>query len=269
MRVLRVFPRKTNATPTDENVRFKQPGFFDEADAVHVSCAFSCDLEHAERLVEAWETVAPTKLGGPATGQRGKEFTPGMYVKEGYTITSRGCPNKCWFCDVWKRDGSIRELEIKGGYNVLDDNLLACSEKHIRSVFKMLKRQKKRAQFTGGLEAARLKQWHVDLLVDLNPEQMFFAYDKEDDYEPLVEAARLMNDSGLMKQRNARCYVLMGHKGDSVEAANRRCEDALKLGYFPMGMLYIDKRGKYNREFKKLQREWARPAIIYGKHKGD
>ena len=108
---------------------------------------------------------------------RGEEFTPGLYLKHGYTITSRGCPNKCWFCSVWKRDGNIRELAIKDGWNVQDDNLLACSEGHIRAVFEMLKRQKRRAELTGGLEALRLRRWHVDLMKDAKIKQAFFAYD--------------------------------------------------------------------------------------------
>lgn len=37
-RIIRVFPTKTNATPTDELVRIREtPSFFDEADEVHES----------------------------------------------------------------------------------------------------------------------------------------------------------------------------------------------------------------------------------------
>jgi radical SAM superfamily enzyme YgiQ (UPF0313 family) len=112
-----------------------------------------------EKLEKAWRNVAPVTVGGPAFDEPGGEFVPGMYLKPGYVITSRGCPNNCWFCQVPKREGGvIRELEIKDGNNILDDNLLACSEDHIRKVFDMLKKQKYgRPFFTGGLEAARLK----------------------------------------------------------------------------------------------------------------
>lgn len=44
-RIIRVFPTKTNATPTDELVRIREtPSFFDEADEVHVSV-----LGHTDR----------------------------------------------------------------------------------------------------------------------------------------------------------------------------------------------------------------------------
>jgi hypothetical protein len=79
-------------------------------------------------------------------------------LKKGYVITSRGCPNRCWFCSVWRREGEvIRELPVTDGWNVLDDNLLVCSENHIRAVFAMLARQRRMPLFTGGLEAAWLK----------------------------------------------------------------------------------------------------------------
>ena len=60
---------------------------------------------------------------GPATGMCGEAFTPGLYLKHGYTITSRGCHNHCWFCSVPKREGTLRELPITDGWNILDDNV--------------------------------------------------------------------------------------------------------------------------------------------------
>ncbi len=105
-RVIRVFPRRTKATPDDEGARIGVgPGLFDEADEVHVSVAFTWDLPLAEKLAAEWKFVAPVQMGGPALGTRGEGFTPGFYVRRGYTITSRGCPNRCWFCSVWKREG--------------------------------------------------------------------------------------------------------------------------------------------------------------------
>ena len=95
MKVLRVFPRKTNATPDDKNVIInRMPTLFDEADQIHVSVAFTWDIPRAEELAYMWQSVAPTSIGGPAFNERGEEFEPGMYLKQGYTITSRGCPNK-------------------------------------------------------------------------------------------------------------------------------------------------------------------------------
>ncbi|MCR4442159.1 MAG: hypothetical protein QHH10_08190 [Peptococcaceae bacterium] len=159
-------------------------------------------------------------------------------------------------------------MEIEEGNNILDDNLLACSEKHIRDVFAMLKRQKYgRPMFTGGLEAARLKDWHVDLLVDINPESIFFAYDTPDDYEPLIRAGKMLMEAGLKIRHPLRAYVLIGYPKDTFEKAEKRLTDTIKAGFMPMAMLYRDQTGKVNKEWARFQREWARPAIVDQKKK--
>ena len=44
-RIIRVFPRRTKATPVDElAIVGREPGLFDEADEVHISVAFTCDI---------------------------------------------------------------------------------------------------------------------------------------------------------------------------------------------------------------------------------
>ena len=269
-RIIRVFPRKTRATPSDQMVYFDGPTFFAEADEVHISVTFTYDLPKAEMLANQWGVVAPVKIGGPATGERSGEFTPGLYLKRGYTITSRGCPNACWFCCVWRREGrEIRELKIKDGWNILDDNILACSESHIKSVFEMLKRQPRPAEFRGGLEAARLKDWHVDLLLSIRVRQMFFAYDTPDDFEPLVSAAKKLKTAGIIRPAShcVRCYVLIGYPKDDFEKAEKRLRDVLQLGIMPMAMLYRDESGEPSRSWKRFQREWANHFIVGSKLK--
>jgi len=123
---------------------------------------------------------------------------PGRYIKPGYVFTSRGCPRRCWFCSVWKRDLVSRLLPIIDGWNILDDNLLACPRDHVEAVSAMLRRQKHRIEFTGGLEALALQDYQVDLLASLRPRPtMFFAYDPGDDFETLRSAAGRLLEAGL------------------------------------------------------------------------
>jgi len=266
MRIIRVFPRRTNATPIDELAYIGSPTLFAEADEVHISVIFSWDIPEAERLEKEWRHVAPVKIGGPAFGFRGENFTPGQYVKRGYVITSRGCPNHCWFCGVWKREGDlIRELPITEGFNILDDNLLACSDVHIKNVFAMMAKQKQRKYFTGGLEAARLKPWHVEEFAKIKPKEMFFAYDGPEDKEPLFEAGKLLKNSGFKFGDPLRAYVLVGYKGDTFEAAEKRFIDCARAGFMPMSMLYRDEKGERDPAWIKFSWPWARPAIVRSK----
>lgn len=274
--MIRVFPSKTNATPVDKKAfTGDPPGLFlpDIDTVVHISVTFTWDLPEGERLLKEWEKYfKQVEIGGPGTGMKGGEFIPGQYLKKGYVITSRGCRNRCWFCTVWKREGNIRELRIREGNNILDDNLLACSDTHIRAVFEMLKKQSSkyqgmRKEFTGGLEAALLKEWHVKELREINPYQMFFAYDTPGDKEPLFEAGKLLKKYGFTYSQ-MRCYCLIGYPVDTMEKAEKRLYDCLEAGFVPMAMLYIDESGYFRKEWKKFQREWVRPAIIKAKLKG-
>jgi hypothetical protein len=263
MKLLRIFPSKTKATPNDDNVIInRMPELYDEADEIHISVAFTWDIPRAEKLYDFWKAVAPTKIGGPAIGTKGEEFIPGKYLKEGYLITSRGCNNRCWFCSVWKREGCLTELTIKEGWIITDDNLLACSENHIQSVFSMLRKQEQKPRFTGGLEAKLLTQERANQLKELSPDTMFFAYDTPDDLEPLINAGRLLFDAGFTKASHTlRAFVLIGYPKDSFDFALKRLQQTWDAGFMPMAMLYRDYESKFSHEWKKFQREWANPVI--------
>lgn len=246
MRIIRVFPRRTTATPVDSLVCINRgPLLMDRADEIHISVTFSWDLTRSFELQKQWESVGHVRIGGPAIGQCGEDFVPGKYLRAGYVITSRGCPNKCWFCSVWKREGPIRELPIVDGWNVQDDNLLACSDKHVQSVFSMLRRQDHSVKFMGGLEAARLKDWHVDELSRLNLKAVVFAYDTADDLEPLRKAGRMLVSGGIISKRNtvARCYVLVGFPKDTFGRADERVNQAMSAGFVPYVMIYRSEGG--------------------------
>ena len=272
MRLIRVFPRRTKASPADALAYFGPPDLYAEADAVHVSVTFTADKAKAEQLAHAWKHVAPVTVGGVAYGDQGTDFVPGLYIKHGYTFTSRGCPRRCWFCSVWKRDPIPRLLTpIQDGWNVLDDNLLACPEPHVRAVFEMLARQKRRVEFTGGLEALALQDYQVELLASLHPRPtMFWAYDPGDAFETLQSAARRLFAAGFTRaSHRVRCYVLIGYPKDTFDLATRRLTEMTNLGFTPMAMLWQPEEASQEKyrpgdQWRSFQRRWARPAIIHG-----
>jgi hypothetical protein len=271
-RIIRVFPRKTKATPTDALAYFGPPDRLAEADEVHVSVTFTYDKAWAEHLADQWKHVAPVKIGGVAYGDRGEEFVPGRYVKPGYIFTSRGCPRRCWFCSVWKRDPVPRLLPVVNGWNVLDDNLLACPRDHVEAVFAMLHRQKRRIEFTGGLEALSLQDYQVELLASLRPRPtMFFAYDPGDAFETLESAARRLLAAGFTRASHCmRAYVLIGYPKDTFDDAQRRLQQMLGIGFTPHAMLWrpeTQSQMKYAPEesWRAFQRTWARPVIIHAR----
>jgi hypothetical protein len=267
MRIARVFPRRTSASPSDALAFFGPPSMFDEADEIRVSCTWTWDRPRAEMLAKEWRVVSGNVLlGGPAYDDPGEEFTPGKYLKPGLVFTSRGCPNKCWFCYTPKREGGIRQLEIKDGYNVLDSNLLACADDHIKKVFSMLARQPERPRFTGGIDSELVKPWIAREIVKLKPSSAFFAYDTPSAFEPLADAWGMFKAAGETNSGRAyQVYTLIGYKGDTLEKARARLENVLSLGIMPLAMLY--NKGEYadGQGWGMLQREYANKFIVGAK----
>jgi hypothetical protein len=264
MMTARVFPRKTKASPDDRLAFFAEPDLLTpRVDRVLVSCTFTWDKPRAEELARAWRTVCDdVQIGGPACGSPAEEFAPGMFLKPGYVITTRGCNNRCWYCMVPKREGRLRELEVKDGFNVLDSNLLQASAEHIARVFAMLKRQKDRIRFTGGIEARLVNPWIASLLRSAKPKALYCANDRPGDIEHLRNAAEHLLTAGFTKASHVlSAYVLCGFKGDTLDAAEQRMRETWDAGFVPYAMLYRDARGETSPEWRAFQRAWVRPQI--------
>lgn len=259
--MIRVFPDRTKWTPIDALAFVGAPPFEKPPQQpVRVSVTFTWDLLEGQRLLRAWsDYYDDVEIGGPAFGDPGGEFEPGRFIKKGVTITSRGCTKKCEYCFVPKREGVVRELPIKEGWIVQDNNLLACSRKHIEAVFEMLKTQPEPAEFAGGLDTIYLKDWHRDLLDSIRIKQMFFACDTPAGIKPLERAAKILQGISRNKMR---CYTLIGFDGEKLADAENRLKRVWELGFMPFAQLYQEeKKIEYSKEYRKLARNWSLPAI--------
>ena len=262
--MIRVFPRRTKWTPNDVHTFVGDPPLYlpERIDPVRISVTFTWDIPEGQRLFRSWSRFSDdVQIGGPAFNDPGGEFTRGRFVKYGVVVTSRGCPKFCSFCLVSKREGRIRELEIKDGWNVIDNNLLACSREHIEAVFEMLRRQPQPADFTGGLDKDFLRPWHVDLLKSIRLNRTWFACDLERDFPALERAAALMADFSMAKKY---CYVLIGYGQDTPKEAESRLMRVFKLGFMPFAMLYrgtdVVRRMHPDPVWRALSKKWCRPA---------
>jgi hypothetical protein len=263
--MIRVFPRQTKWTPDDELSFVGEPPLpqFRPADPtmpVFVSCTFTWDVAYAERLAASWRRFyRRVELGGPAFGDAGNEFVAGRFLKQGVTITSRGCPRHCPWCVVPRREGVIRELSIVPGYIVQDNNLLACSERHLDAVFAMLCEQKRGAVFSGGLDARLFDSLTLHRLEQIRVAELWFALDSNATWPSLRRVANWC--SGVFSIEKMRCYVLIGYPGDSLTESRQRLEDVYALGFLPFAQLYRgDLATTYSADWRALARKWSRPA---------
>lgn len=276
MKIIRVFPRRTNLTPTDEYAFYDVPGMFiPNHDEVHICTVFTWDIKRGEWLRDSWQdhTDKPVKLGGPIYGDYHDDFIPGMYLKPGVTFTSRGCNNQCGFCLVPSREGKLRELTpIHPGNIVQDNNFMQCSKEHRRKTYDMLKTQRN-IEFSGGIEAARLTEWDVEQMRGLRVKQIFLACDTKAAIKSLEKAVKMLHAGGfdLTKQGEAarnkiRSYVLVG---DNRQENEERLKRVYEIGALPFAQLFKPIEPiTYSKEWTRFERTWQRPAATRACMKG-
>lgn len=276
---IRVFPFRTSFTPEDERAFVGQPPLFRPADRtipVFVSVTFTWHKAEAERIALTWrDHYDDVRIGGPAYGDYGDEFVAGRFLKTGCTITSRGCVKHCGWCP--ERNRPLRELRtIAPGWIVQDSNLLACSERHVRAVFEMLRQQDRAIFFKGGLDKDFLRSWHRPLFDSIKIGELWFACDRSSGLRALENAAAILDG---IPTRCLRCYSMIGdpegcysmigdpEDPDTFAEATQRLERIYELGFLPFCQLYRPDEGPrdYAPEWKALQRKWARPAAYRGK----
>lgn len=268
--MIRVFPRRTKWTPEDEKAYVGAPPEWpeDPFEQVMISVTFERDKKEAERILPLWVVGrCDVRIGGPAYGDKGGEFEPGMFIKPGVTITSRGCPRNCPWCFVWGREGhKMRELSIRRGHIIQDNNLLACSKKHVKAVFSMLQTVDLPVKFPGGLDHRLFNEEHAAMIKDINLGEAWFSCDTEETLPGIERCAKLLKG---IDRRKRRCYVLCGFKGQTLEEAEKRVRRVYSLGMDPFAMFYVGKGGqKKTKDWACFCRTWTRAAAYRTLMKG-
>ncbi len=263
--MIRVFPRRTKWTPCDDLAFVGFPPLFrPPMQPVAVSVTFTWDIPIAKQIREAWLDYYPVvMIGGPALGHPGGEFVPGRFIKEGVTITSRGCVKSCPWCFVPKREGRIRELIIMPGWIVQDNNLLACSRKHIEKVFEMLRRRDRGITFSGGLDATLLEDWHRTLLDSIKLHEIWVACDRLSALPVLERASKILDGIPVAKRR---CYAMVGFDAEQISDAEKRLERIYELGFLPFCQLFRSgEKTQWSKQWRDLAKKWSRPAAYRSK----
>jgi len=262
VRIVRVFPRKTSMTPIDGFIG-DPPLFRPDADEVHISVTFTWDIEEGYRLRDAWANYYDNvKIGGPAIDTEPPgEFIPRMYVKDGVTITSRGCDRKCPWCLVPEREGRIKLLDIKPGWIVNDNNILMTPKDHQVKVYQMLRGLGRSVEFRGGIDARLVDNWVADQFENVPIKRIYLAADTKYSLRALANAVSKL--SFLGRERMS-CYVLIAFNGETMDEAEERLKAVWDIGCMPFAQLYQppDSYIDYSWDWKQFARKWSRPMIV-------
>lgn len=183
-----------------------------------------------------------------------------IYPTVNYAIgfLTRGCPNKCTWCVVPKKEGNIKPYRTWQQIvrpdtmilTLLDNNILACD--YGIDQIKQLGKTKYKVDFNQGLDARLVTPEIGKLLGKLHWQKYIrFACDTKSQM-PFVEQAHKYCLEGGVAKSNFFCYVLVR----DIEDAYQRVEFLRKLGIDPFAQPYRDFEN--NIEPTEEQRHFAR-----------
>lgn len=177
---------------------------------------------------------------------------------------TRGCPRKCGFCVVGKKEGlcsrQVADLsefwrgqkEIK----LLDPNLLACKD-HER-ILQQLAKSGAKVDFTQGLDIRLTNPDNIALLNQIKTPMLHFAWDNP--RQDLTGYFKQFSEHTAVKsERNKSVYVLTNYSS-TIEEDLYRIYTLRDLGYSPYVMIY--QKDTAPREIKRMQR-WCNNRFIF------
>lgn len=186
-------------------------------------------------------------------------------LKSAYGFLTRGCPNKCSWCVVPRKEGEIRPYadidDFLGGMDsaVLMDNNVLASDWGIKQIEKIA-HKKIKIDFNQGLDARLIDKPMAKLLAKvrwLSPLRM--SCDTDGMLDKVLTATNNLREFGC-KPSNYFIYVLV----TDIDSGLRRVVKLNESGLDPFAQPYIDFSGKnkVTKEQKKFAR-WVNHKAIF------
>lgn len=184
------------------------------------------------------------------------------------SMTSRGCPRKCPFCIVGKKEGcqSRKVADVKDFWNgqkeirILDPNITACRDK--RDLFKQYIETGAMLDFTQGLDIRCLNEEDIDDINHMRLRTLHFAWDNPCD--DLENRFRMFSERFRRNSNIGMVYCLTNFESVSVqehiERALFRIYKLREMRFDPYLMIY--NKPNAPKELKRLQR-WCNSKWIF------
>ena len=147
---------------------------------------------------------------------------------QAYGFLTRGCVNKCPWCVVPAKEGSIHVVsdivQVSQGRRdivLMDNNFLASPKEFVREQLEIARANKYRIDFNQALDARRINEENAPLLAKTRwLKYVRIACDVDEMIGPCINAIRLLRRFGL--PGDVMVYVLTKNGNDGVASALRR-----------------------------------------------
>jgi len=185
-----------------------------------------------------------------------------------FVFTSRGCPNKCAYCAVWRIEPEPwinpewhRAVASEKPYVMIsDNNLSACPVEHIEGVVEYCIAQKKRIIFDNGFDCKHITPSMAKLLAKAKYTRhgMRLAFDRIEEDGLFQAAVQMLLDAGIPKSQ-IMAYVLFNFT-DTLEEADYRMRECVKLGIRPYPQQY-EPLNKLTRDNRFIGKHWDKELL--------
>lgn len=221
---------------------------FDHFDKVYMSKVFTYTPDYGYYI------NAPVEKGGTGYSltknlpdeidllQPDYSIYPNIDPKTAYGFLTRGCPNKCKWCIVPRKEGDVRpymdvdDIAIEGRTNlILMDNNILASDYGLQQIEKIIKLGL-RVDFNQGLDARLITEDIAKMLAQVKwIDYIRLACDKKGQIPHILKAHELLEKYGY--KREIFCYFLI----DDWDDVNERLNALRKYKWFlPHGQPYRD-----------------------------
>ena len=195
-----------------------------KVEKIFISCLFDWNRE---KVLPWLKSSCPVIVGG--SGWSIDRRLPDEIEKEcpriNYGYTSRGCPRRCPWCLVWRKEGSFHPvhklLDLWDGRSkditLLDNNILA-DEEHFHRVCWDAYRHNIRLHFYQGLDYRFVNRAVASSLGMIRHKRYRFSFDEPKDFNLVDTALDHLSDAGI---RRCQWFVLVGFNTTLKEDLNR------------------------------------------------
>ncbi len=201
-------------------------------------------------------------------------------------FTTRGCPNKCGYCMVWRMEPefyiqpnwekAITENDFEIAI-VSDNSFLSSPYNHIKNVIDSLNKNNKKVIFNNGMNCREITNKNAKLFASLTYIRNGFriGFDRMKDDGHYQKAMEKLIKAGLKIKGNSYTYILFNFD-DTPQEAYYRAQESWKYGSNPYLMRYrplnqLTKKTTYIGKYwtENLIRAFSNYGQNFGYNRGD